>query len=332
MIGRGRSLGRGGRRSPASWSPATGRTDPPRPPVVDQPSGAEPPRSPSGGPSTTARTAGRRPRRLGLGRIAPFRAPTCRHCGRPAHAPDSGAATVTPTHRPYVGRPVMLSDAASGDWPPGPPSAAYVWLDSDSTRRDVDLGNGYIQETVDVGGAEAHRRHRRPGAASADPRVGSARASCARPNADRSRWAALRRRSREFGDLQEARVCAYRTTARRRVRARRRRAPLDRSDFERDGTERWTQSPDDPEHVQGRRARWSSSPGGTPTPTPTTASSGCATTGCSTWAVGSWTSAPIRSRLEPLDERVRMTPGGDRRLAQRARPRPRCSYFIGPPG
>jgi len=61
-------------------------------------------------------------------------------CGDPA--PDA----------PYVGRPIMLSDACSYE-SDVVPTAPYVWLGADVEAGTVDLGGGYTQETVEAFGS-----------------------------------------------------------------------------------------------------------------------------------------------------------------------------------
>lgn len=53
---------------------------------------------------------------------------------------------------PYVGRPIAQSDLCTnfGSTPP-PPTDPYVWLDADLPAGSVDLGEGWVRETVEVG-------------------------------------------------------------------------------------------------------------------------------------------------------------------------------------
>ncbi len=53
---------------------------------------------------------------------------------------------------PWVGRPIMLSDACQGA-PFQEPEAPYVWLGADVEPGSEDLGNGYTQETVEAFGS-----------------------------------------------------------------------------------------------------------------------------------------------------------------------------------
>ncbi len=52
---------------------------------------------------------------------------------------------------PYVGRPLMLSDACAGGSLPRP-TASRVWFDSPLDVGTADLGGGFTQQTVDIGG------------------------------------------------------------------------------------------------------------------------------------------------------------------------------------
>jgi hypothetical protein len=52
---------------------------------------------------------------------------------------------------PYVGRPVMLSDACDASWAAARPQAPYVWLGGVVAPGVVDLGGGWVRETVEVG-------------------------------------------------------------------------------------------------------------------------------------------------------------------------------------
>lgn len=58
---------------------------------------------------------------------------------------------------PYVGRPVMLTDVCMAyplDGPgAGPPVAPYVWLGAAVEPGRVDLGDGWVQETVEADGS-----------------------------------------------------------------------------------------------------------------------------------------------------------------------------------
>jgi hypothetical protein len=74
-------------------------------------------------------------------------------CGGPGAMvqPDGKRLVNAADGTPWVGRPIMLSDACLG--PPYPPPAApYVWLGASVEPGTVDVGNGYTQETVEVAG------------------------------------------------------------------------------------------------------------------------------------------------------------------------------------
>ena len=55
----------------------------------------------------------------------------------------------------YVGRPVALTDvcATYPDNRPGGPGAPYVWLGADIDSGTVQLGNDFVQETVEISGS-----------------------------------------------------------------------------------------------------------------------------------------------------------------------------------
>jgi hypothetical protein len=53
---------------------------------------------------------------------------------------------------PYVGRPIYLSDLCIGG-PEKEPKAPYVWFDAPVEPGSVELADGYVQQTVEVGGS-----------------------------------------------------------------------------------------------------------------------------------------------------------------------------------
>ncbi|GAB7004016.1 hypothetical protein JCM18899A_14880 [Nocardioides sp. AN3] len=53
---------------------------------------------------------------------------------------------------PYVGRPVELSSHCDSHWHDERPTAPYVWLGGDVRPGTVDLGGGWVRQTIDVGG------------------------------------------------------------------------------------------------------------------------------------------------------------------------------------
>lgn len=82
-----------------------------------------------------------------------FDAQTLLLCGGPGAlvGPD-GRHLVNPVRsEPWVGRPVMASDDCAGE-PFPEPEAPYVWLGAELKPGTLDVGNGYLQETVEVGG------------------------------------------------------------------------------------------------------------------------------------------------------------------------------------
>ncbi len=68
--------------------------------------------------------------------------------------PDGAKLEGEPT-RGYVGRPIVLTDVCVPypDNRPGGPQAPYVWLGAQIPTGTVDLGGGFVQETVEVNGS-----------------------------------------------------------------------------------------------------------------------------------------------------------------------------------
>jgi hypothetical protein len=75
-------------------------------------------------------------------------------CGGPGatRTVDGRSTLIADPSLPYVGRPIMLSDACLGGDVMRDPQAPYVWLGADLRPATSDVGNGYTQETVEVGG------------------------------------------------------------------------------------------------------------------------------------------------------------------------------------
>lgn len=71
-------------------------------------------------------------------------------CGGGQVVQADGSRRAQPT-LPYVGRPVMLSNACGGSWVHQRPLAPYVWLGADVPPGTVDLGGGWVRETIEVG-------------------------------------------------------------------------------------------------------------------------------------------------------------------------------------
>ncbi|MDQ4053170.1 MAG: hypothetical protein M3237_10775 [Actinomycetota bacterium] len=71
-----------------------------------------------------------------------------------AIGPDGAKLEGEPT-RGYVGRPITLTDVCVPypDNRPGGPQAPYVWLGAQIPTGTVDLGEGFVQETVEVNGS-----------------------------------------------------------------------------------------------------------------------------------------------------------------------------------
>ncbi|WP_164519686.1 hypothetical protein [Nocardioides ferulae] len=111
---------------------------------------------------------------------------------------------------PYVGRPVLQSDMCVGA-PYPQPEAPYVWLGAALEPGTVELGDGYVQETVVVGGAsvtvataDAELRARILASAT-ETGPGACRAVRDQPPPPVRETTVEGR-----GDLHVARICAYR--------------------------------------------------------------------------------------------------------------------------
>jgi hypothetical protein len=107
---------------------------------------------------------------------------------------------------PYVGRPVMLSDACQGP-PFGAPEAPYVWLGAAVEPGTEELGDGYTQETVEAFGTTLT-------VASQDPTLRravleSARATTACEARLPSRPAVIAMPTEGLAPVHAAQVCAY---------------------------------------------------------------------------------------------------------------------------
>lgn len=78
-------------------------------------------------------------------------------CGASAYIGSDGTRFLNGDRAvPYVGRPVMMTDACMGGLAPGqwqPPTAPYVWLGAPVEPGTVDFANGYVMETVEVNGS-----------------------------------------------------------------------------------------------------------------------------------------------------------------------------------
>ncbi|WP_340538037.1 hypothetical protein [Nocardioides sp. GXZ039] len=58
-----------------------------------------------------------------------------------------------PVGKPYVGRPILWTDACSVTGPDQTPTAPYVWFDAAGVRPgESDLGDGWVRESVEVDG------------------------------------------------------------------------------------------------------------------------------------------------------------------------------------
>jgi len=78
-------------------------------------------------------------------------------CGAEAYiGPDGTRFLNGGDSTPYVGRPLMMTDACMGQVGPGswrPPTAPYVWLGAPVEPGTVEFPNGYVMETVEVNGS-----------------------------------------------------------------------------------------------------------------------------------------------------------------------------------
>ena len=120
-----------------------------------------------------ARPGGRGAGRLGVGDRARSRCRSTsgRRCCAAVRRDGAGErdALVNPDRdEPWVGRPVMLSDDCLGRPFPAP-TAPYVWLGADLAPGTVDVGDGYVQETVEVDGTTLTVAARDPATAATDP-------------------------------------------------------------------------------------------------------------------------------------------------------------------
>lgn len=70
-------------------------------------------------------------------------------CG--AGVVQQDGARVEGADLPYVGRPVAQSDVCDAGWVRARPRAPYVWLGGDVPVGTVDLGGGWVRQTVEVG-------------------------------------------------------------------------------------------------------------------------------------------------------------------------------------
>lgn len=78
-------------------------------------------------------------------------------CGASAYIGPDGTRFLNGDRSvPYVGRPLMQTDACMGQVGPGswqPPTAPYVWLGAPVEPGTVEFSNGYVMETVEVNGS-----------------------------------------------------------------------------------------------------------------------------------------------------------------------------------
>jgi hypothetical protein len=131
-------------------------------------------------------------------------------CGGPGAevAVGGGRPAASGKDLPWVGRPIMLSDACGAQLYPEPPPAPYVWLGADVDAGTVDLGGGYTQETVEAFGTTLT-------VASPDPAfrehvIDSARATTGCATSLDGPPAPLGMPVEGLEPVHSARVCAYR--------------------------------------------------------------------------------------------------------------------------
>jgi len=78
-------------------------------------------------------------------------------CGASAYVGSDGTRLLNGDRSvPYVGRPLMMTDACMGQVGPGnwqPPTAPYVWLGAPVEPGTVEFANGYVMETREVNGS-----------------------------------------------------------------------------------------------------------------------------------------------------------------------------------
>lgn len=71
-------------------------------------------------------------------------------CGGDQVVQADGSRRVQPD-QPYVGRPIRLSGTCDTHWDRRRPLAPYVWLGGDVPTGTVDLGGGWVRQTIAVG-------------------------------------------------------------------------------------------------------------------------------------------------------------------------------------
>ena len=127
-------------------------------------------------------------------------------CGVGAVVGADGSRAAVDFHAtPYVGRPVSNTDVCGS--PPGPPQADRVWFDADVPVGERDLGDGYVETTVEVDGTRVTVTTDSPALAehvlgSARPATGCAPSLPTAPTVDSMLMEGMREPS-------SAQVCAY---------------------------------------------------------------------------------------------------------------------------
>lgn len=72
-------------------------------------------------------------------------------CGVGPSVSSGGQPVASDSGIPYVGRPISSTDSCPME--PSPPPAPYLWLGAHREVGVVDLGGGYVEETVEVNGS-----------------------------------------------------------------------------------------------------------------------------------------------------------------------------------
>ena len=110
--------------------------------------------------------------------------------------------------KPWVGRPIRLSDACIGGDPLEKPAVPYVWLGADIAPGVVELPGAFIQETVEVEGTTLTVATRDEGVRRAIVESARASTTCAATLPEPPEVTSML--TEGIRKVREARVCAYR--------------------------------------------------------------------------------------------------------------------------